>query len=88
MKKICLPDHHHNCFVPRHSLGHMMYSFMLLVPMNQKCSTSQAVAGKHIVHIAVFMIIYTYIYIYIYITYTYIYIIYIYRERERERRKL
>ena len=68
MEKICPPDHHHNCFVPRHSLGHMMYSFMLLVPMNEKCSTSQAVAGKHIVHIAVFMIIY------IYITYTYIYI--------------
>ena len=73
MKKMCF---HHDCFVPSHALEHMMYGSMLLVSMTKKCSTSQAIEGRHVVH-NVFMIIYIYVYIYICILCIYIYI-YIY----------
>ena len=76
MKKMCF---HHVCFVLSHALEHMMYCSMLLVSMSKKCSTSQAIDGRHVVHI-VFMITYICIYIYIYVYYVYIYIyIYIHR---------
>ena len=29
------PGYHHNGFVATHALGHMMYGYILLVPMNQ-----------------------------------------------------
>ena len=35
------PGYHHNDFVATHSLRHMMYGYMLLVLMNQECSTSK-----------------------------------------------
>ena len=73
MKKMCF---HHDCFVPSHALEHMMYGSMLLVSMTKKCSTSQAIEGRHVVH-NVFMIIYIYVYIYVYYVYIYIFI-YIY----------
>ena len=33
---MCPPSYHHNGFVPTHALGHMTYSYILLVPMNQR----------------------------------------------------
>ena len=44
MKTMCPPGYHHNGFVPTHALGHMMYGYILLVPMNQK-SAGQAKQG-------------------------------------------
>ena len=35
MKTMCPPGYHHNGFVATHVLGHMMYDYTLLVPMNQ-----------------------------------------------------
>ena len=32
----CPPGYHYNGFVETHALGHMMYSYTLLVPMNQR----------------------------------------------------
>ena len=36
MKIMCAPGHHHNNFQATHALGHMMYGYPLLVPMNQR----------------------------------------------------
>ena len=36
MKTMCSLSSHHNVFVAIYSLGRMMYSYTLLVPMNQK----------------------------------------------------
>ena len=36
MKTMCPSGYHHNGFVATHALGHMMYGYTLLVPMNQK----------------------------------------------------
>ena len=36
MKTMCPPGYHHNGFVATHALGHMMYGYTLLVPMNQR----------------------------------------------------
>ena len=38
MKTMCPPVYHHNgfVFVATHALGHMMYDYTLLVPMNQR----------------------------------------------------
>ena len=36
MKTMCPPGYHHNGFVTNHTLGHMMYEYTLLVPMNQR----------------------------------------------------
>ena len=35
MKTMRPPSYHHNGFVATHALGHMMYGYTLLVPMNQ-----------------------------------------------------
>ena len=35
-KTMCPSGHHQNGFVTTHALGHMMYSYTLLVQMNQK----------------------------------------------------
>ena len=34
--KQCPPVYHHNGFVASHALGHMIYSYTLQVPMNQR----------------------------------------------------
>ena len=34
MKTMHLTVYHHNVFVATHALGHMMYGYTLLVPMN------------------------------------------------------
>ena len=34
MKSMCPPGYHHNGFVATHTLGHMMYGYTLLVPVN------------------------------------------------------
>ena len=36
MKTMCPPGYRHNGFVATHALGHMIYSYTLLVPMNQR----------------------------------------------------
>ena len=36
IKTMCLPGYHHNGFVATDALGHMMYEYTLLVPMNQR----------------------------------------------------
>ena len=36
MKTICPPGYHHNGFLAIHALGHVMYGYTLLVPMNQR----------------------------------------------------
>ena len=36
MKTMCPLGYHHNGFVATHTLGHMMYGYTLLVPMNQR----------------------------------------------------
>ena len=36
MKTMSPPGYHHNGFVATHALGHMMYGYILLVPMNQR----------------------------------------------------
>ena len=35
-KAMCPPSYHHNGFVATDALGHMIYDYILLVPMNQK----------------------------------------------------
>ena len=42
MKTMCPPVYHHNNgFVATHALGHMMYRYILLVPMNQSVLNKQ-----------------------------------------------
>ena len=36
IKTMCPPGYHHNGFVATHALGHMMYGYTSLVPMNQR----------------------------------------------------
>ena len=36
MKTMCPTGYHHNSFMAAHALGHMMYGYTLLVPMNQR----------------------------------------------------
>ena len=36
MKRMCPPGYHHNGFVATHAIGHMMYGYILLVPINQR----------------------------------------------------
>ena len=36
MKTMSPPSYHHNGFAATHALGHMMYSYTFLVPMNQR----------------------------------------------------
>ena len=50
MKTMYPPAYHHNSFVAAHALGHMMYGYTLLVPVN----------------IYKYTYIYIYIYIYVY----------------------
>ena len=36
IKTMCPPGYYHNGFVATDALGHMMYEYTLLVPMNQR----------------------------------------------------
>ena len=36
LKTMCPPGYHHNGFMATHALGHMMYGYTLLVPVNQR----------------------------------------------------
>ena len=43
MKTMCPPGYHHNGFVvATHALGHMMYGYILMVPMNQRVLNKQS----------------------------------------------
>ena len=42
MKTMCPPGYHHNGFVATHALGHMMYGYTLLVPVNQRVLNKQS----------------------------------------------
>ena len=42
MKTMRLPGYHHNGFVTTYALGHMMYGYTLLVPMNQRALSKQS----------------------------------------------
>ena len=42
MKTMCPPGYHRNGFVATHALGHMIYGFTLLVPMNQRVLNKQS----------------------------------------------
>ena len=42
MKTMCPPAYHHNDFAATHSVGHMMYGYTLLVPVNQKVHNKQS----------------------------------------------
>ena len=57
MKTMCPPGHHHNGFVATHALGHTMYGYTLLVPIN--------------IYIYIYTYIYTYMYI-LYSNFTYL----------------
>ena len=43
MKTMCPPTYHHNIFMATHALGHMMYRYTLLVPMN--CVSNTLIRG-------------------------------------------
>ena len=36
MKTMCPPSYHHNSLAATRALGHMMYGYTLLVPVNQR----------------------------------------------------
>ena len=42
MKTMRPPGYHHNGFVATHALGHMMYGYTLLVPINQRVLNKQS----------------------------------------------
>ena len=66
MKTMCPPGYHHNGFVATHALGHMMYGYTLLVPMNQRVLNKQS--REHNINIYIYFLkLYIYIYTYIYI---------------------
>ena len=80
MKTMCPPGYYHNGFVATHALGHMMYCYILLVPMNQgvlnKLSKERKspVRFEHSVCLGSLMTTYILcvcIYIYIYIIFLY-----------------
>ena len=39
---MCPPGCHHNGIVATHALGHIMYGYTLLVPMNQRVLNKQS----------------------------------------------
>ena len=48
MKTMCPPGYHQNGFAATHALGHMMYGYTLLVPMNQRGLNKQSKQGHFI----------------------------------------
>ena len=49
MKTMCPPGYHDNGFVATHALGHMIYSYTLLVPMNQRVLNKQSKESNSLV---------------------------------------
>ena len=70
MKTMCPSGYHHNGFVATHALGYMMYSYTLLVPMNQRMLNK--LCKDHNISGNIYIYIFIYIYI-LYISYIYIY---------------
>ena len=50
MKTMCPPGYHDNGFVATHALGHMIYSYTLLIPMNQRVLNKQSKESNSLVH--------------------------------------
>ena len=50
MKTKCPPGYHHNGFVATHALGHMIYRYTLLLPMNQRVLNKQSKKRNSLVH--------------------------------------
>ena len=50
MKTMCHPGHHCNGFVATHTLGHMMYGYTLLAPMNQNITLLALLVEHSLVH--------------------------------------
>ena len=42
METMCPPGYHHNGFVATHALGHLIYGYTLLVPINQRRLSKQS----------------------------------------------
>ena len=42
MKAMSLSGYHHNGFLATHALGHIMYGYTLLIPMNQRVLNKQS----------------------------------------------
>ena len=45
LKSMCPLGYHHNGFATTHALGHMMYGYTLLVPMNQRVLNKHNISG-------------------------------------------
>ena len=50
MKTMYPPGYHHNGFVATHALGHMMYGYTLLAPMNQTITLLALLVEHSLVH--------------------------------------
>ena len=50
MKTTCPPGYHRNGFVATDALGHMMYGYTLLVPMNQTITLLALLVEHSLVH--------------------------------------
>ena len=50
MKTMCPSGYHHNGFVATHALGHMMYGYTLLVPMNQTITPLALLLEHSLIH--------------------------------------
>ena len=56
-----LPGYHHNGFVTTDALGHMVYGYTLLVPMNQRVLSKLSKEYKQDEHNNIYVFITTYI---------------------------
>ena len=75
-------SYHHNGFLVTHALGHIMYGYTSLVPVNQRFSSlvpaNITIQYQHVPNCVIYIYIYIYIYMYIYIIYMHKYMLYIY----------
>ena len=77
-------SYHHNGFLVTHALGHIMYGYTSLVPVNQRFSSlvpaNITIHYQHVRNCVIYIhiYIYIYIYVYIYIIYMHKYMLYIY----------
>ena len=61
---MCPPGYQHNGFVATHALGHIMYAYTLLVPMNQRVLNKLSKELIYPYYIYIYIHIYIHIYIY------------------------
>ena len=47
IKTMCPPSYHYNDFMATHALGHMVYGYTLLAPMNKECSSKERNISGH-----------------------------------------